>query len=80
MRLVSLLSEVWPMFNRLFTHPISLSLTLSAIAFLGLLTPAFLNRQPPTATTEDFTLIESARAIAIDPVTQAITLEAIDSQ
>ena len=68
------------MSNRLFTHPISLSLTLSAIAFLGLLTPALFNRQPPTATPKDFTLPEPAHAIAIDPVTQAVTLEAIDSQ
>ena len=67
------------MSNRLFTHPLSLSLSLSAIA-LCLLTPAFLNRQVPTVTSEDFALIESARAIAIDPVTQAVTLEAIDSQ
>ena len=68
------------MSNRLFTHPLSLSLLLSAIAFLGLLTPALLNRQVPTVTSEDFALIESARAIAIDPATQAVTLEAIDSQ
>ena len=68
------------MSNRLFTHPLSLSLTLSAIAVLGLLTPAFLNRQPSTANPNDFTLPEPAHAIAIDPVTQAVTLEAIDSQ
>ena len=68
------------MSNRLFTHPLSLSLSLSAIAFLGLLTPAFLNRQSSTANPNDFTLPEPARAIAIDPATQAVTLEAIDSQ
>jgi len=68
------------MSNRLFTHPISLSLTLSAIAFLGLLTPALLNRQSSTANPNDFTLPDAARAIAIDPTTQAVTLEAIDSQ
>ena len=68
------------MSNRLFIHPLSLSLTLSAIAFLGLLTPALLNRQPPTANPNNFTLPDAARAIAIDPVTQAVTLEAIDSQ
>ena len=68
------------MSNRLFTHPISLCLTLSAIAFLGLLTPALLNRQSSTANPNDFTLPDAARAIAIDPATQAVTLEAIDSR
>ena len=67
------------MSNRLFPHSISLSLSLSAIA-LCLLTTALLNRQTPTATTEEFTLPDSARAIVIDPATQAVTLEAIDSQ
>ena len=59
---------------------IAIGLSLGAIAFLGLLTPALFNRQPPTATPKDFTPSDSARAIAIDPVTQAVTLEAIDSQ
>ncbi|MBE9064256.1 hypothetical protein [cf. Phormidesmis sp. LEGE 11477] len=66
------------MSNRLFTRPTSLSLLLSAIA-LCLLTSAFLNRQP-TATTEEFTPPDSARAIAIDPATQAVILEAIENQ
>ena len=67
------------MSNRLLSHPISLSLSLSVIA-LCLLTTALLNRQTPTATTEEFTLPESTRAIVIDPVTQAVTLESLDSQ
>lgn len=68
------------MFKRLFTHPIGVCLSLSAIAFLSLLTPTLFNRQPPTAIPEDFTPPESDRAITIDPITQAITLEAIDSK
>lgn len=68
------------MSTQLFTHPLNLRLSLSEIAFLGLLTPTFLNRQTPTAATEDFTLPDATREIAIDPVTQAVTLEAIDSQ
>ena len=68
------------MSKRLFTHPIGLGLTLSAITFLGLLTLALFNRQTPTATPEAFTLPEPARAIAIDPATQAVTLEVVDSQ
>ena len=58
---------------------IAIGLPLGAIAFLVLLTPALFSHQTPTATTEDFTPAESARAIAIDPATQAVTLEAIDS-
>ena len=68
------------MSNRLFTRPISLSLLLSAIAFLSLLAPALFNRQPSTVTPQASTPAESARAIAIDPATQAVTLEVIDSQ
>ena len=59
---------------------IAIGLPLGAIAFLSLLTPALFNRQLPTTTPEDFTLPDAARAIAIDPATQAVTLEAIDSQ
>ena len=67
------------MSKRLFTHPIGISLSLSAI-LLCLLTPALFNRQPPTATPKDFTPPESDREIIIDPATQAVTLEAIDSR
>ena len=66
------------MSNRLFTYPISLSLSLSAIVCL--LTTALLNRQTPTATPKEFTPPDSARAVVIDPATQAVTLEAIDGQ
>ena len=68
------------MSKQLFTHPIGLSLSLSAIASLGLLTPALFNRQTPVAIPEEFTPPDFARAIAIDPTTQAVTLEAIDSR
>ena len=68
------------MSKRLFISPIGIGLALSAIAFLGLLEPALLNRQSPTATPEDFTPPEFARAIVIDPATQAVTLKAINSQ
>ena len=67
------------MSKRLFTHPIGISLSLSAIAFLCLLTPALLNRQTPPANTDDFQLPSTTRAVVIDPITQAVTLKAIDS-
>ena len=58
---------------------IAIGLPLGAIAFFYLLAPAAFNRQPSTVTPQAFTSPDSARAIAIDPVTQAVTLEAIDS-
>ena len=67
------------MSKRLFTYPLGISLSLSAIAFLCLLTPAFLNHQTPPINTDDFQLPSPTRAVVIDPNTQAVTLEAIDS-
>ena len=58
---------------------IAIGLPLGAIAFFYLLAPALFNRQPSTATPQAFTSADSAREIAIDPVTPAVTLKAIDS-
>ena len=45
-----------------------------------MLAPALFNRQTPAAIPKEFTPPEFVRAIVIDPATQAVTLEAIDSQ
>ena len=58
---------------------IAIGLPLGAIAFFYLLAPALFNHQPSTVTPQAFTLPDSAREIAIDSVTPAVMLEAIDS-
>ena len=65
------------MFKRFFHRSLSVKGLLSAIA-IGLITPALLNRRAPPKSTDDFTLPAPIRAVVIDPVTQAVTLEAIN--
>ena len=59
---------------------IAIGLPLGAIAFFYLLAPTLFNRQAATVTPQAFTPSDSAHAIAIDPATQAVTLEAIDNR
>lgn len=65
------------MFKRFFNAPLSIGLSLSAIA-LSLVVPAPLNHKPPTATADYSIAFSQHRAMVINPTTQAVTLEAID--